>query len=345
MNMILYTPGDSSILDSLNYMSYNYIRSHHYYLFHLARYLGCHQILDAKPSRTKLVPLGTDLYYTLNEFKEYNLKSACLSDWSDSVGVVFHQSIETEVDYVNLLEFMNKCKKIIYYVSDPEFDSSYLGGKMVLNLIKENEYPDLTKIFINKGLILSGFKSVQEECVRYFSVPCIYVPQLINPNIPIFSGDKMYDAFMINTNSCNKKIADYLSSRGAKLLVLTSNRDYCENQDFIECKGSGLNLDLLLSAMSLCRYHATTYRFLTNPDPEMIDKYTIHNHTFKYFECYYANSLPMTANKSLSMIGDIVTSKELYNQSLSGFRRYMEDNFKLSNFTDTLYEIKEYLRK
>lgn len=340
--MILYQGTGESIRDSLIKMTYNNIRSHHYILFHLSRLLGCTNVLDGSPSYTGKIAEGSELYYTLREFKEYNFDSVKLGDYSESLAVLFHTTINKS-NYNKILSIISSSKYFIYYNSDPEFNKDYLGGEMFLNFIRNNPNDRLSLLFKSRCiLIFTGFPFMVNQ-LSVFDKPVIYIPQIINPNIPRINSRKIYDVWMINTSPFHKHLSDALIDNGISVLALTQNGEYCEGIPYIECKGSGLNLDFLIASVSLCKYYIGSYPVLEDQDSMMIRKYSTWNHTSKVLESYYANTYWLSSNKNFNQC--VYAIKNNLHKNQKNFNEYVESNFSLSKYKSQLLAAVDICRK
>lgn len=333
MNMILYTGDLSSIRDSMYNMTYNYMRSHNYIIFKLAHELGCTNVLDGNAGMNNKIAPGSDVFYTLKEFDEFSLSSPTLKDYNDSIGVLFHTTINKS-NYNRILKAISSSRYLIYYNSDPEFENGYNefdGTMMLLAFIKKNPDDVLSRMFKSRCiLILTGFHFMVEQ-LRVFNKPVIYIPQIINPNIPRLKSEKFYDVWMINTSPWHKKIADKFLDEGFKLLVLTRNKDWVNGCDYIECKSSGLNLDILINAVSLCKYYFGSYPSLESQDVTMNPRISMWNHTSKVLESYYANTFWITSNKNYRQCIDLIRS-DTWRTNQSIFNKYIEKNFSFKSF-------------
>lgn len=338
MNMILYSGSGVSIKTSLLTMQYNNIRSHHYIMYHIARALNCANILDGFIGGENTVIEGSDIYYTQKEFPEYTLRNTTLKDYKNSIAVLFHSQVSKE-NYRKLIQAVSNSPYFIYYNSDPEFKEGYLDNPMFLDYIVKNPEDNLSKLFRSRcKLILTGFPFMVEQIQKHFDIPVVYIPQIINRNIPRLKSEKLYDAWMINTTPAHKKLADHLTNLGYNLLILTQNHEWCSG-DCIELKAQGMHLDVLLSAVSMCKYYLGLYPFLELEDYRMLNPYSVHNHTFKMFECYYANTYPIAPCYSLQLLEESLGTDLYKNQKR--FNKWLENNYSLENFKSELKLIKE----
>ena len=307
------------------------MRSHLYVMLKLARTLGINKILDGFAGITQEVVSGSDVYYSLNEFDEYKLETPTLSDYPNSIAVLFFVVV-TKDTYHKILKAVSSSPYFIYYNSDPELNKDYFGDgdKMFLKFINDNPDDPLSKLFRSRCIcIITGFHFMLSQ-LSIFDKPIIYIPQIINPNYPRFHSEKFYDGWMINNSPAHKVIADKLSEEGIKLLVLTHNKDWVTSQDCIECNKSGLSLDILLSAVSMCKYYVGSYPLAEDNDDTMSKRYSTWNHTSKVLESYYANTYWISSNHNYRQVLEILKSDQWTRQN--EFNRYVEINYSFSTY-------------
>lgn len=343
MKVILYTENEKSIKESLCSLSYNFIRSHHYSIFHLARLLNADDVLDSKPLPTLLqVVEGSDLYYTSKEFPEYTLNSASPSDYDESIGVIFHCAV-TKSNYHELYNFLSNVTQVIYYNSDKDLHPDFFIKSMFLSYVIKNPNDPLSILFKKKcNFMMTGYSYMKNLMEKTFNIPTYYVPQIINPNFPKFKSEKVYDGFIINTGKMQKQVVDEL--KDFKILSLVKDGAFVPGHDSISCPGNGMHLDILLTAVSMCKYYVSTYLFQMDTDYRQISKISMHNLTSKYFECYYSNTYPITSLKTLGNISDIMRT-DTYKTNIRPFKAWMEDNFTLNNYKPTLIKLANDINK
>lgn len=338
MNAIIYSPDGSGMNDQMFRCDYNFLRSHGYAMFYIANEIGCLNVYDGNPNQFQHIVKGSDLYYILKAFPQYTFTQANVNDYADAIS--FIPTIHVDHNQEKLIRMVSRSKNLIYYNSDPEFDKDYKDGKMILQWILDNPENILSRYFLSRcKLIITGFKTqVKEIQSRYPQIPVVYLPQVINPSIPLIRNkDKDFDAFIINTSPDQKYVADYLTSQGVKLLVLTFNKDWCiEGQSCIEFKHGGLPMDFLLSAVSLCKYYIGSYFWRQDVPWQMMLKYASWSHSSKVLESYYAGTEWISTNKNVDQVVDYILNNR-YNPSK--YFNYIEQNYSINNYKSEIDKI------
>lgn len=320
-SLSLYFDSEKSIFESLKTQDYDLLRAHYMTIRVLCDKLGITNIQDFHYHK-----YPTDGFVVKNTVLEY-LPEVNIGTENNDIGIILHAQT-SDVD--RLVHFLKSCNKVIYYNSDPEFvNQPFLDNRMVLRYILDHPNSELSKLFNSKVVcIITGIKNQYDMITRLFNKPTYYIPQLINPDIPVVESIKHYDAFLINTSKTYKDIQLKLLDRGYKVLSLVNHPGaIVPGVDAMVCSGSGCNYKLLLELVSKCRYYVCTNTYWSDIRTKDLN-YAIHSYGSKYLESYYGGTIPVPGFLDEDGILKFMDEDHKY----SDFNRWMNKNFSINTY-------------
>jgi hypothetical protein len=317
---------------------YDLYRSHYIALQYICRYFRQDVIYEYK-----------DIDYEVEPKVSYSARIIPVKPDNIRLGIILHSKV-TEYNKDILIEFISKCENIIYYNSDPEFNTSELvKDPMLLNYIFNNN-DLLTELFRSKlKYIITGLKDQEFLLRNKLCTTVDFVPQLLNNQISTITSNKYYDIFMISNSSKLKNLVNELEASGLRVFILCPySYRYNDNASgaYI-CGGNGTDYDMLINLVSQCKYYLGTNTYWADSIEDQDNYYVNQCITSKLFESFYGNTIPIPAAvRRKDILKYIQEINPIYDEVLMDFKLYMRKTFDIKNYKQILdkvcQSIKEY---
>lgn len=324
----IFTDNEDSIIDTQFNQGYDSLRSHYVFLEYLAKELEFEDIVDYHFT-SKHTKLHSSTHLSMNKEFTYSLYDGK----SPYIGVILHSRV-TSTNLERLKSFIKYSDSIIYYNSDPEFNTGPNCDNMLLYFLSTAD-EEFIKLFKSKvKVIITGLSNQVEVLdikLKDYKIPVIFIPQLINREIRRLENPKYYDAFVINNSYYYKEVIDKLLAAGLSVFTLVKDKEaIIPGVSAHLCKGMGIEYRLLLDLVSRCKYYVGTNTYWGRSVEDTNTYYAPHSLSSKYLESYYGRTIPVSASKNPDQVVKYIQCNNRY-KTLDYYDTWMKSKFSIES--------------
>lgn len=328
---------------------YNNLRSHGYAILKLCDALGVRELkcsTDTGDTGTELNP-ADDLAYTLKDPEfSYMRFGECKHNEYSKYGILV-QTLVDEKYIQRLYDFVQSVDHLYIYSSDYEYEvrKNTYGLKFLFEWMRTTvDHKPLVEMIKSKLVVAyCGWYHIARITPAILGIKCEFFPQVINPNLTTLCvhAEKVYDGFLMGMND---SVVDFMKMSDKTYLSI-QYRDYTvphtEFRNVTQILQSGTSTDIytLIQMSRLCRYHCITNSWKTLYPSLLQNSDMFVNQTFKIFEAYYGDMLPINPAMNWEAAHVIMNSGPVeYHLMKSAFRKQMKDNYSFIKFKHLITE-------